>query len=58
MGNNAYGYHLGCRHFIRHRKRIGSADGHVTWKDVPTRTIDVGGVSFAYRELGPIPVCQ
>lgn len=24
-----------------------------TWKDVPTRTIDVGGVSFAYRELGP-----
>ena len=23
------------------------------WKDVPTRTIDVGGVSFAYRELGP-----
>ena len=25
----------------------------VTWKNVPTRTIDVGGVSFAYRELGP-----
>jgi pimeloyl-ACP methyl ester carboxylesterase len=24
----------------------------VTWKDVPTRTIDVGGVAFAYRELG------
>jgi pimeloyl-ACP methyl ester carboxylesterase len=23
------------------------------WKDVPTRTIDVGGVPFAYRELGP-----
>lgn len=23
------------------------------WKDVPTRTIDVGGVAFAYRELGP-----
>ena len=23
-----------------------------TWKDVPTRTIDVNGVSFAYRELG------
>jgi pimeloyl-ACP methyl ester carboxylesterase len=22
------------------------------WKDVPTRTVDVGGVSFAYRELG------
>lgn len=25
----------------------------VKWKDVPTRTIDVGGVPFAYRELGP-----
>src|SRR6059036_1847429 len=23
------------------------------WIDVPTRTIDVGGVPFAYRELGP-----
>ncbi|WP_211208222.1 alpha/beta fold hydrolase [Leeia oryzae] len=27
--------------------------GRVTWKDVPTRTIDVDGVAFAYRELGP-----
>ncbi len=27
--------------------------GHVDWKDVPTRTIDVDGVPFAYRELGP-----
>ena len=27
--------------------------GDVKWKDVPTRTIDVGGVAFAYRELGP-----
>jgi pimeloyl-ACP methyl ester carboxylesterase len=25
----------------------------VKWKDVPTRTIDVGGVPFAYREFGP-----
>lgn len=25
----------------------------VKWKDVPTRTIAVGGVPFAYRELGP-----
>jgi len=25
----------------------------VAWKDVPTRTIDAGGVRFAYRELGP-----
>lgn len=23
------------------------------WKDVPTRTIDVHGLAFAYRELGP-----
>jgi pimeloyl-ACP methyl ester carboxylesterase len=27
--------------------------GNVKWKDVPARTIDVGGVPFAYRELGP-----
>ncbi len=27
--------------------------GHVTWNDVPTRTTTVGGVPFAYRELGP-----
>jgi pimeloyl-ACP methyl ester carboxylesterase len=27
--------------------------GHVKWKNVPTRTIDVGEVPFAYRELGP-----
>ena len=25
----------------------------VLWKDTPTHTIDVGGTSFAYRELGP-----
>ena len=25
----------------------------MTWKDVPTRTINVGVVPFAYRELGP-----
>ena len=24
-----------------------------TWKNVPTRTVDVGGVPFVYRELGP-----
>ena len=23
------------------------------WRDVPTRTVDVGGTRFAYRELGP-----
>src|SRR5215218_2883795 len=26
---------------------------HTTWKDTPTQTIDVGGVAFAYRQLGP-----
>jgi pimeloyl-ACP methyl ester carboxylesterase len=26
----------------------------MTWLDVPTRTIDVGGVPFAYRDLGPV----
>jgi pimeloyl-ACP methyl ester carboxylesterase len=25
---------------------------HSRWKDTPTQTIDVGGVKFAYRELG------
>ena len=25
----------------------------VKWKDVPTRTVDVSGTTFAYRELGP-----
>ena len=27
--------------------------GQMKWKDAPTRTIKVGGVPFAYRELGP-----
>lgn len=26
---------------------------HVKWKEVPTRTLEVGGVDFAYRALGP-----
>jgi pimeloyl-ACP methyl ester carboxylesterase len=26
---------------------------HTTWKDTPTQTINVGGVAFAYRQLGP-----
>jgi pimeloyl-ACP methyl ester carboxylesterase len=26
----------------------------MTWTDVPTRTIDVDGVTFAYRDLGPV----
>src|SRR6185436_1098672 len=26
----------------------------MTWVDVPTRTIEVEGVPFAYRDLGPV----
>ncbi len=26
---------------------------HTTWKDTATQTINVGGVEFAYRQLGP-----
>lgn len=26
---------------------------NANWKNVPTRTVNVGGVTFAYRELGP-----
>ncbi|MCK9282715.1 MAG: alpha/beta fold hydrolase [Rhodocyclaceae bacterium] len=29
------------------------AMSQVQWKNVPTRTINVGGIPFAYRELGP-----
>lgn len=29
------------------------AESLLTWKDAPTHTIDVGGTSFAYRQLGP-----
>jgi pimeloyl-ACP methyl ester carboxylesterase len=29
------------------------ADLNTTWKTAPTQTINVGGVEFAYRELGP-----
>jgi len=25
----------------------------MTWKDAPTKFVDVGGTKFAYRELGP-----
>jgi pimeloyl-ACP methyl ester carboxylesterase len=25
----------------------------LAWKDVPTRTVDVGGVQYVYRDLGP-----
>src|SRR5947208_7437396 len=30
----------------------GDAVVNVTWKDTPTKHINVGGVTFAYRELG------
>jgi pimeloyl-ACP methyl ester carboxylesterase len=29
------------------------ADATVTWSNVPTQTVDAGGVTFAYRRLGP-----
>jgi pimeloyl-ACP methyl ester carboxylesterase len=29
------------------------AASNTTWKNAPTHTIDVGGVQFAYRQLGP-----
>src|SRR5690242_13556205 len=29
------------------------AASNTTWKNAPTQTIDVGGVQFAYRQLGP-----
>ena len=32
---------------------MSTATGTVTWKDAPTHTVDVGGVDFAYRDLGP-----
>ena len=27
---------------------------NVTWKDAPTRSVDVGGTKFVYRRLGPV----
>jgi len=32
---------------------LHSATAAQAWKDTPTRTLDVGGTAFAYRELGP-----
>ncbi|HEY6636989.1 MAG TPA: alpha/beta hydrolase [Solirubrobacterales bacterium] len=31
----------------------GASSGLHTYKDAPTKTIEVGGTSFSYRELGP-----
>lgn len=42
----------GIRHAVPGDAKAQQTD-NVTWKDVPTRMIDVGGVPFAYRELGP-----
>jgi len=55
---SASGNSFGARQFTvvsSQKDRIMSiSQNHsVTWKNVPTRTIDVGGVPFAYRELGP-----
>jgi pimeloyl-ACP methyl ester carboxylesterase len=37
----------------RHATHIMQPVRKEKWQDVPTRTIDVGGVAFAYRDLGP-----
>jgi len=37
---------------LRNEASVGRTT-QVEWKDVPTCAIDVGGVPFAYRELGP-----
>ena len=34
------------------RRPSGQPMSSLAWKDVPTRTADIGGVPFAYRELG------
>src|SRR4051794_41571442 len=35
------------------QERRPSSEAISAWKDTPTRTLDVGGTSFAYRQLGP-----
>jgi hypothetical protein len=39
-------------------KGPGDAVVNVTWKDTPTKHINVGGVTFAYRELGAESACR
>jgi len=60
MGRNDMGITLATGAFSGIGKaRAARQKGSVKWKDVPTRTIDVGGVPFVYRQLGPdsgIPV--
>lgn len=60
MGRNDMGVTLATGAFSGIGKaRAARQKGSVKWKDVPTRTIDVGGVPFVYRQLGPdsgIPV--
>jgi hypothetical protein len=34
-------------------KQEARGDVVTSFKDAPTRTVSAGGVSFAYRELGP-----
>lgn len=36
----------------------GSPRSGVFFQDAPTRSIDVGGTAFAYRELGPRTACR
>lgn len=37
----------------RRNEASAGKTGRVKWQNVPTRSIDVGGVPFVYRELGP-----
>lgn len=38
---------------MTHVDTPAAATARRTWRDTPTRTVDAGGVRFAYRELGP-----
>lgn len=38
---------------MTHVDTPADATARRTWRDTPTRTVDAGGVRFAYRELGP-----
>jgi hypothetical protein len=35
-----------------HGQLAAGPKAELTWKNVPTQTIEAGGVNFAYRELG------
>ncbi|MFZ2269000.1 MAG: alpha/beta hydrolase [Azonexus sp.] len=53
MGNNDMGITLVTGASSGIDETTARPMGRGQWKDVPTRTIAVGGVPFVYRELGP-----